>query len=154
MVASSETKSNKTAFITAHLGKNPTANRKSVLEAWAKAGNSGTVSPTLVSKLRREMGLAGNLRGRPRLNGLNGAPKAKSEGANTKKAKGSTVAHAYDHTTSTGSAKSTEGASIQVIDEVDAGIDHLMFTLKLSGGMPEVEAALRAARRLLPRSDG
>ena len=40
----------------------------------------------------------------------------------------------------------------RVVDEVEAGIDQLMFTLKLNGGMPEVEAALRAARRLLTRS--
>ena len=40
------------------------------------------------------------------------------------------------------------------VDEVEAGIDDLMFTLKVNGGMPEVEAALRAARRLLVRSNG
>ena len=40
------------------------------------------------------------------------------------------------------------------MDEVEAGIDDLMFTLKLNGGMPEVEEALRAARRLLTRSGG
>ena len=42
----------------------------------------------------------------------------------------------------------------RVVDEVEAGIDDLMFMLKVNGGMPEVEAALRAARRLLTRSHG
>ena len=41
----------------------------------------------------------------------------------------------------------------RVVDEVEAGIDDLMFMLKVNGGMPEVEAAWRAARRLLSRSD-
>ena len=42
----------------------------------------------------------------------------------------------------------------RVVDKVEAGIDDLMFTFKVNGGMPEVEAALRAARRLLVRSQG
>jgi hypothetical protein len=39
-----------------------------------------------------------------------------------------------------------------MLDEVEAGIDHLIFTLKMNGGLPEVEAALRAARRLVAQS--
>ena len=41
-----------------------------------------------------------------------------------------------------------------MIDGVEAGIDHLIFTHKVNGGMPEVEAALRAARRLLTGGHG
>ena len=47
---------------------------------------------------------------------------------------------------------SDSGGMSRLVDEVEAGIDELMFTLKLYGGMPEVEAALRAARRLLTRN--
>ena len=154
MVASRDTKPNKTSFITAHLEKNPTANRKSVIEAWTKAGHKGTVSTTLVSKMRRDLGLAGNLRGRPRLaelNGSNGAPKIKSERATAKKL---TRDQANAKPGSAVATKPTTGQHSRMIDEVEAGIDHLMFTLKVNGGMPEVEAALRAARRLLTGGQG
>lgn len=46
------------------------------------------------------------------------------------------------------------GNMMRMVDQVEAGIDDLIFTLKVNGGMPEVEAALRAARRLLVRSHG
>lgn len=149
MVASRSTKPNKTAFITGHLETNPTANRKSVVEAWTKAGHSGTLSATLVSKMRRDLGLAGNLRARSGsvgLNGSNGVPKDRSSGAKAKKATGD---QPINRQTSTTAAKSNAGDRSRLIDEVEAGIDHLMFTLKSNGGMPEVEEALRAARRLL-----
>jgi hypothetical protein len=42
----------------------------------------------------------------------------------------------------------------RLVDEVEAGIDELIFNLKSSGGVPEVEAALRTARRLLTRGHG
>jgi hypothetical protein len=48
----------------------------------------------------------------------------------------------------TAAAKHAEHQA-QLVDEVEAGIDELIFSLKTSGGNPEVEAALRAARRLL-----
>jgi hypothetical protein len=159
MVASTGSKTNKTAFITAHLEENPTANRKAVNKAWAEAGYSGTVSPTLVSKLRRDLGLAGNLRGRSKAavaNGSNGSPKAKgAKPKQTTKAKGGVRTEAIGQPSppiTSGTRKSSAGDRGRMIDEVEAGIDHLMFTLKVNGGMPEVESALRAARRLLTHS--
>ena len=95
------TKPNKWVLISAHLGDYPTANRKPVIEAWAKAGHLGTASTTLVRKTRRDFDLAGNLPGRPKPFGLNGSdevPQAKSEGAKAKKAK---IAPAKNWPTST-----------------------------------------------------
>ena len=158
MVTSTGGKTNKTAFITAHLEANPTANRKSVNEAWAEAGHSGAVSPTLVSKLRRELGLAGNLRGRSRASESNGAPKAKGpKPKQATRAKGGARTEIEGQVSTpikSGSSNPSTGGRSRMIDEVEAGIDHLMFTLKVNGGMPEVEAALRAARRLLTVGHG
>ena len=57
--------------------------------------------------------------------------------------------------TSTTKTKPSESSNPgKVADEVEAGIDDPMYMLKDSGGMPEVEAALRAARRLLYRNQG
>jgi hypothetical protein len=62
MATATATKTTKSAFLTGFFKKNPTANFTAVNEAWTKAGNSGAVSPSLVSKLRFELGLSGNIR--------------------------------------------------------------------------------------------
>jgi hypothetical protein len=59
-------KMTKSAFLTGFLKKNPTANVTAVNEAWAKAGNDGSVSPALVGKLRSDLGLTGNTRSTPK----------------------------------------------------------------------------------------
>lgn len=51
-------------------------------------------------------------------------------------------------------ASTTTAKPEHLVDEVEAGIDELIFILTLNGGMPEVEEALRAARRMLTRSNG
>jgi hypothetical protein len=50
---------NKTAFLTSYLGKNPNANSTAANQAWTAAGNTGTISPSLVSNLRSRLGLIG-----------------------------------------------------------------------------------------------
>ena len=65
MATGTATKPTKTAFSTAFLKKNPTANPVVVNEAWMKAGNPGTVSPALVGRLRTDLGLSGNIRRTP-----------------------------------------------------------------------------------------
>ena len=66
MATATATKMTKSAFLTSFFKKNPTANVTAVNEAWAKAGNSGGVSPALVSKLRFDLGLSGNIRSTPK----------------------------------------------------------------------------------------
>jgi hypothetical protein len=66
MATATATKTTKSAFLTAFLKKNPNANVTAVNQAWAKAGNPGTVSPSLVTKLRSDLGLSGNSRTTPR----------------------------------------------------------------------------------------
>jgi hypothetical protein len=56
----------KTEFVKEVLGKNPHANPTAVNEEWKSAGQDGTISATLVNKLRSSMGLAGNLRPTPK----------------------------------------------------------------------------------------
>ncbi len=41
-----------------------------------------------------------------------------------------------------------------MLDELEAGIDDLMFRLKVNGGLPEAEAKLREVRRILTRGQG
>src|SRR5262245_17314291 len=54
----------KTGFVKEVLNDNPQATTKAVNEAWKAAGFEGTIGPTLVTKMRSEMGLTGNIRKR------------------------------------------------------------------------------------------
>src|SRR5262249_41212846 len=56
----------KTGFIKEFLNDNPEANTSAVNEGWRAAGFEGTISPTLVTKMRSELGLTGNIRKGPR----------------------------------------------------------------------------------------
>src|SRR5512135_2004 len=49
----------KTTFVRDCLQRDSRANERSINAAWKAAGNDGTISGTLVSKIRREMGLTG-----------------------------------------------------------------------------------------------
>ena len=53
----------KTSFVKEFLNDNPQGNVKAVNKAWTRAGMSGTISSTLVYKMRALLGLTGNLRG-------------------------------------------------------------------------------------------
>lgn len=58
---------NKSLFIRGVLESNSKATAAEVAEAWKKAGNSGTVIPTLYYQVKRKMGLGRKgRRGRPR----------------------------------------------------------------------------------------
>src|SRR5438105_1081151 len=51
----------KTGFVKEYLNDNPQANARAVNEAWNEAGFDGTISNTLVTRLRSELGLTGNI---------------------------------------------------------------------------------------------
>jgi hypothetical protein len=123
----------KTAFVEAFLARDRDANEAAVNRVWREAGNAGTISGSLVSKLRQKAALTGRKRA---------GEKTKPRAANV------TPARANGQSTSAGS--SSEGRD-RLLDEVEAGIDDLMFKVKAEGDMPEVEAALRRARRFLIR---
>jgi hypothetical protein len=55
----------KTGFVKEFLNDNPRANTRAVNEAWAAAGFESTISPTLVSRMRSDLGLTGNIPKRP-----------------------------------------------------------------------------------------
>src|SRR5690242_16827325 len=51
----------KTGFVKEFLNDNPQANAWAVNEAWKEAGFEGTISNTLVTGMRSELGLTGNI---------------------------------------------------------------------------------------------
>jgi len=51
----------KTSFVRQVLEKRPQSNPKAVNQAWNEAGHEGSISGTLVQKIRAELGLTGNI---------------------------------------------------------------------------------------------
>ena len=56
----------KTNFVKEFLQGNPQANAKAVNEAWTAAGMKGTISHPIISQVRKQLGLTGNLPGKTR----------------------------------------------------------------------------------------
>ena len=56
----------KTSFVKEFLHGNPQANAKAVNEAWTAAGMKGTISHPVISVVRKQLGLTGNLPGKTR----------------------------------------------------------------------------------------
>ncbi len=56
----------KTSFVKDFLNANPQGNTKDVNEAWQAAGFDGTISHPIISQVRKQLGLTGNLPGKTR----------------------------------------------------------------------------------------
>ena len=56
----------KTSFVKEFLQGNPQANAKAVNEAWTAAEMKGTISHPIISQVRKQLGLTGNLPGKTR----------------------------------------------------------------------------------------
>ena len=89
MATVADKKMNKTTFLAEFLKQNPTASSTDASQGWTKAGNTGTISPTLVSNLRAKLGLAGKARTRSRSAGKKAAA-ARTRAASSRKASGTT----------------------------------------------------------------
>ena len=130
----------KSAFVEAILRRDPKANSRAVNQAWSDAGHEGMISDPTYYKVRSKLA-ASPEPGRSSSSQTDSSEVTAAAGEQRKARRTSTV---------TATSKSSDPSG--VADEVEAGIDDLMYKLKDSGGMPEVEAALRAARRLLYRN--
>ena len=132
------------------LGREPGANLSKVNEAWSSAGFEGQISPSIYYKVKRELGVTGTPSPGESASPAPSQPEA--SGAGISLVVGEEGLQFIGTAESPGVTPS--GDLGRVVDEVEAGIDDLIFTLKVNGGMPEVEAVLRAARRLLVHSNG
>jgi hypothetical protein len=147
----------KRAFVRDFLRKNPAANRKAVEEVWREAGHEGPISSALVSNLRRELGLTGNLRGASRSVDGDGAaesPKARARASKPKKRRRRHVGKATDANAAPAAGRKRQpGGRDKALAEVEEGIDRLIFKLTVVGGFEGLEQELRKVRHLLYRSE-
>jgi hypothetical protein len=141
----------KTSFVKEILFDNPQANPTAVNEAWTAAGMEGTISPTLVNKMRSELGLSGNLRVAPdQTKGVATSKPASRDKKSGGKAKGKSRAANMDTTKAEGSSRRMPRT--QALVQVEAEIDRLLFMVMKIGGLTDVEDSLRESRRRLYRA--
>jgi hypothetical protein len=157
----------KSAFVRAVLTKDRQANHEAVNRAWTEAGHAGTISESLVGKLRSELGLTGQQRPRARVTesaesaGQPAAP-ATQRGTGPKKGGGRIPAKAngrhVPRVTESGTGpqetmpQSGGGDRTRVLTKLEGQIDDMIYEVKVAGGLPEFEEVLRRARRILARS--
>jgi hypothetical protein len=150
MATTTQRDQGKTEFVRRVLTENRYANAKIVIDEWQKSGHEGTISETLVNRMRSEMGLAGNLRsGRPKgstTKATAGKPKytGKKRG---RKPKSAQLAPSNGRSVEEPRAKS--GGRHNQLAALEADIDVLLFKVMNLGGLEEIENSLRKTRRLL-----
>ncbi|QEH32598.1 hypothetical protein OJF2_10770 [Aquisphaera giovannonii] len=127
----------KTAFVKEQLNLNPTANVKAVNDAWSRAGMEGSISGTLVNKMRAALGLTGNI--------SRGARKAKRSAA-----VGATGKHPGRRrglaAAANGRRPAREG---ELLREIEVELDRLLFRVMEIESLAKVEDAIRDVRRAL-----
>jgi hypothetical protein len=120
----------KSMFVKEFLHDNPQGNLKAVNEAWQAAGFVGTISPTVVKKIRASLGLTGNTK--TSVTGKKpGTPRKVTIAAVSVQPRGS------------------NSARTEVLNDLEVDIDRLIFKVMGIGDLTEIEDSLRQARRLL-----
>ena len=104
---------------------------------------SGSISGTLVTRMRSELGLTGNLRGKKAA----GEKKPYTGKKRGRKPKG----FAAEATTTAAriETRGRRGARTLGLIELEGEIDRLVFKVMGIGNLPEIEDSLRQVRRLL-----
>ena len=130
----------KQEFVKRVLLEDPQANVRAVNQAWTEASNAGSISPSLVAKVRSAMGLTKRATAAkptktvappptiPELGPPSGSPAAEVR---------ATITPRYGPDPS------------QHLDELERDLDRILFRVMDLGDLPEVEAQIRRCRRLL-----
>ena len=155
----------KSGFLKEFFVDHPDAGKAAIDEAWQDAGNEGTISISLISKIRKDLGLAGKGRSKTKVSGKvvagkksSAAPKSiahrtgpKERNGTTERANGTHVTEALGRP-----AESRAGGDDRtgVLIRLEGQIDDMIHEVKLAGGLPEFEETMRKARRILIRSHG
>jgi hypothetical protein len=133
----------KTSFVKEFLVDNPQGNLKAVNEAWNAAGFDGSISATLLNKMRSQLGLTGNQRSKTEKTNAASRTKLYTGKKRGRKPKGTTP------TTDGFETHGRKSARTLNLVELEGDIDRLLFKVMGLGDHPEIEESLRQARRLL-----
>ena len=138
----------KTGFVKEYLNDHPMANPTEVNRAWQEAGMEGSVSASLVNKLRALMGLTGNLRATSKRGKAGkGKPMRDKPAIIPTGPEPARPRRGRPPKTSTILA-----SQARQLAEVEADLDRLLFkVMGLEGRYPRLEESLREVRRVLYR---
>src|SRR5439155_20198044 len=139
----------KSGFLKEFFVDHPGARKDEIDRAWREAGNGGTISESLISKVRSGLGLKGKRRGTARAKGSTGAGKRssaapKSKGGRTgPKAAGGTAAKANGRLVTGAPGRPAERRTggdnrTRVFVRVEGQIDGMLHEVGLAGGAPEL----------------
>ena len=135
----------KTSFVKEVLIDNPLANTKAVNDAWSEAGMDGTISETLVNKMRARMGLTGQTCA------ASGAAKKGAEASTKRPSTGKKRGRKPSQEIGTNSERKTTHAATRsgkqndLLVELEAELDRLLFRVMNLGELDEVESSLAEA---------
>src|SRR5512135_2422367 len=138
----------KSMFLKEYLLDNPDAGTEAIAAAWREAGNEGTISASLVGKVRRDLGLTGKCAAQVKSGARIGAG-SEVRGRALAKEKGASVRAGLERPAA---PQVGGGDRTGVLIRLEGSIDELLHEIKLAGGLPEFEEMLRKARRILVRS--
>ena len=150
MPATATRNQGKTLFVKETLIDHPTANPKFVNDKWKEAGMEGTISETLVNKMRAQLKLTGNLRGtRSGEEGQGGRVKAISSGKRRGRKAKERAGRRPLGTHFRRGPVSVQPAVASAWPNWRPSSTALLFNVMSLGNLPEVEKALRQTRRAL-----
>jgi hypothetical protein len=136
----------KSAFVKQALFNDEYANAAKINELWAAEGRDGSISTSLVNKLRSEMDLTGNLRGRR--GESTGGKKAATGKKRGRKPKAAAAAPAEAPAPTFRGRNARQNRLV----DIEAEIDRLLFKVMGVDGLGDVEDVLRRARRTVSRA--
>ncbi len=151
-------------FLKEYLVDRPDAGKEAIDEAWQEAGNEGTISTSLIGKVRRDLGRTGKGTAKVKSQAGVGTGKRPSAGSKSDARAGGPEVEARtpekeNVPVTQGLERHAEppqagGDRAQVLIRLEGALDDLLHEIKLAGGLPEFEETLRKARRILVRSHG
>jgi hypothetical protein len=136
----------KAGFTKEFLNDHPEATSREVNEAWANAGMLGTISHTVVSEVRKVLGLTGKTAPSSRKQPSRAAAPTSTLQRRTPAAETGSTGNIVKATTTHDTSRTA------VLLAVEEQIDRLIFQMMGLGELTEIETALREARRALYRA--
>lgn len=154
----------KSGFLKEYLVDNADTTKEAIDAAWQEAGHEGTISTSLISKVRRDQEQEGKgaakKKSRPR-EARGERPAADAKAADSASGVGAETggrspvkANRGPVAASSAAPESSVGDRTATLMRLEGALDDLLYEIKLTGGLPEFEETLRRARRILVRSYG
>ena len=155
----------KSMFLKEYFVDHPDAGKEAIDAAWREAGNEGTISPSLIGQVRKDLGLTGQGTAQGKSRGAWDGPavvgwlevrrpRGRPRGRRPNCGDGEQQAYHGGCWSGPAAPQAAGGDRTRMLIRLEGAIDDLLHEIKMAGGLPEFEETLRKARRILARSHG